>query len=104
MNEATSIAIESIESQTATYIGYQNSSHTPYAHTLYGRFVYWHPMYDAASYGGVASVSRIIKLQVSFAKEPYKRDDILQERRIILSMLLTVATTYLVSWVDSHPM
>jgi len=35
-----------------------------------------------------------IKLQVSFAKEPYKRDDILQKRLIILSMLLTVATPY----------
>jgi len=35
-----------------------------------------------------------IKLQVSFAKEPYKRDDILQKRPIILSILLTVATPY----------
>jgi len=35
-----------------------------------------------------------IKLQVSFAKEPYKRDDILQKRPVILSMLLTVATPY----------
>ena len=35
-----------------------------------------------------------IKLQVSFAKEPYKRDDILQERHIILSILLSVATPY----------
>jgi len=33
-----------------------------------------------------------IQLQVSFAKEPYKRDDILQKRRIISSILLTVAT------------
>jgi len=33
-----------------------------------------------------------IKLQVSFAKEPYKRDDILQKRPVILSILLTVAT------------
>jgi len=33
-----------------------------------------------------------IKLQVSFAKEPYKRDDILQKGPIILSILLTVAT------------
>ena len=36
-----------------------------------------------------------IKLQVSFAKEPYKRDDILQKRPIILSILLTVTTPYL---------
>jgi len=33
-----------------------------------------------------------IKLQVSFAKETYKRDNILQKRPIILSILLTVAT------------
>ena len=35
-----------------------------------------------------------MKLYVSFAKEPYKRDDILQKRPIILSILLTVATPY----------
>jgi len=35
-----------------------------------------------------------LKLQVSFAKEPYKRDDILQKRPTILSSLLTVATAY----------
>jgi len=39
----------------------------------------------------------MIKSQVSFAKEPYKRDDILQKRPIILSILLTAATPY-VSW------
>ena len=33
-----------------------------------------------------------MKLQVSFAKEPYKRDTVLQKRPIILSILLTVAT------------
>jgi len=32
------------------------------------------------------------KLYVSFAKEPYKRDYILQNRPIILSLLLIVAT------------
>jgi len=37
-----------------------------------------------------------IKLQVSFAKETYKRDDILQKRPIILSILLTVATPYVI--------
>ena len=36
-----------------------------------------------------------IKLQVSFAKEPYKRDDILQKRPIILRGLLIVATPYI---------
>jgi len=33
-------------------------------------------------------------LQVSFAKEPYKRDDILQKRPMILRSLLIVATPY----------
>ena len=42
---------------------------------------------------GVASVSRIDKI-IGFAKEPYKRDNILQKRPIILSILLTVATPY----------
>jgi len=35
-----------------------------------------------------------IKLKVSFAKETYKRDYILQKRPIVLSILLTVATRY----------
>jgi len=30
------------------------------------------------------------KLQVSFAKEPYKRDDILQKRPIVLRSLLII--------------
>ena len=34
------------------------------------------------------------KLYVSFAKEPYKRDHILQKRPVILRSLLIVATTY----------
>jgi len=34
-------------------------------------------------------------IQVSFAKETYKRDNILQKRPILLSILLTVATPYL---------
>jgi len=40
-----------------------------------------------------------LKLQVSFAKEPYKRDSILQKRRIILRSLLIVATP----WVCATP-
>ena len=36
-----------------------------------------------------------IKSYVSFAKEPYKTDDILQKRPVILSILLTVATPYI---------
>jgi len=39
-----------------------------------------------------------LKVQVSFAKEPYKRDDILQKRHIILRRLLIVATPY-----NNHP-
>ena len=35
-----------------------------------------------------------LKLQVSFAEEPYKRDYILQKRPIILRSLLIVATPY----------
>ena len=35
-----------------------------------------------------------LNLQVSFAKEPYKRDDILQKRPVILRSLLIVATPY----------
>jgi len=49
------------------------------------------------------------KLLVSFAKESYKRDDILQKRPVILSILLTVATPDLdsktelkSSWFASH--
>jgi len=38
-----------------------------------------------------------LKLQVSFAKESYKRDDILQKRPIILRSLLIVATPYVFS-------
>jgi len=35
-----------------------------------------------------------LKLQVSFAKEPYKKDDILQKRPMILRSLWIVATPY----------
>ena len=35
-----------------------------------------------------------IKIYISFAKEPFKIDDILQKRPIILSILLTVATPH----------
>jgi len=40
------------------------------------------------------------KLQVAFANEPYKRDDILQKRLIILRSLLIVASPY--RWHDSQ--
>ena len=42
-----------------------------------------------------------MKLQVSFAKETYKRDYILQKRPIILRSLLIVATPYHLSSIDS---
>jgi len=35
-----------------------------------------------------------LKLQVSFAKEPYKKDNILPKRPTILRSLLIVATPY----------
>ena len=41
---------------------------------------------------GVAASSRFLKSQVSFAKEPYKRDYSVQKRPIILRRLLNVAT------------
>ena len=36
-----------------------------------------------------------LKSQVSFAKEPWKRDDILQKRPVIFRSLLNVATPYI---------
>jgi len=42
----------------------------------------------------VSTISRLLEMKVSFAKEPYKRDYILQNRRIILRSLLIVATPY----------
>ena len=38
-----------------------------------------------------------LKLQVSFAKKPYKRDYILQKRPLITRSLLIVATPYRVA-------
>ena len=56
---------------------------------------------------GVASICRLLKLYVSFAKEPFKRDDILRTRPIILRSLLIVATPYpevvdKLSWRQAH--
>ena len=45
-----------------------------------------------ARWYGVATIRRLQKLLVSFAKEPYKTDYILQKRPIILRSLLIVAT------------
>ena len=49
------------------------------------------------SYMGWLQLVGSIKLYVSFAKETYKRDAILQKRPVILSILLTVATPYDIS-------
>jgi len=43
-----------------------------------------------------------LKYQVSFAKEPYKRDDILQKRPIISLSLLIVATPYVMKYTLRH--
>ena len=43
-----------------------------------------------------------LKLQVCLAKEPYKRDDILQKRPVILRSLLIVATPYRTSAMCDH--
>ena len=62
------------------------ASHTPASHRCAAR---------SNESCGVATINRLLKwlrLIGSFAKEPYKRDDILQKRPIILSILLTVAT------------
>jgi len=47
--------------------------------------------YESASYE-VATIRGSFKLQGSFAKETYKKNDILQKRPIILRSLLIVAT------------
>jgi len=55
----------------------------------------WPPRYhlERLLVGGMGWLELVgsIKLQVSFAKEPYKRDNILQKRPIIQSILLIVA-------------
>jgi len=43
---------------------------------------------------GVATISRLLKIIGLIAKEPYKRDYILQERPLFLRSLLIVATPY----------
>jgi len=48
--------------------------------------------HDTNTYG-VATISRLLKTMGFFAKEPYKRDYILQKRPVILRSLLIVATS-----------
>jgi len=54
-------------------------------------------------YGVALHVVGSLKLQVSFAKEPYERDDILQKRPIISRSLLIVATPYMVAKIHRMP-
>jgi len=49
---------------------------------------------DLTSYYGWLRLVGSLKVKVYFAKEPYKRDDILQKRPVILRSLLIVATPY----------
>jgi len=53
-------------------------------------------------WGGVATISRLLKIIGLFCKEPYERDYILQKRPIILRSLLIVATTYLSGRTQTH--
>jgi len=50
------------------------------------------PEHESATGMGWLQLVGSIKLLGSFAKEPYRRDYILQKRPTILSILLTVAT------------
>ena len=56
--------------------------------------VYRYTLHEIIWHMGWLRLVGSLKLQVSFAKEPYKRDDILQKRPIILRSLLNVATPY----------
>ena len=58
-------------------------------------YVYIHRTHVPYIHMGWLHVAGSSKLQVSFAKEPYKRDDILQKRPMILRRLLIVAIPYI---------
>ena len=51
---------------------------------------------------GVLLLVGSIKLQVSFAEEPCKRDIFLQKRPVILSILLTVAIEYAIDYMRMY--
>jgi len=57
-------------------------------------FIYVHSHLHLVSMGWLRLVGSL-KLQVSFAKEPYKRGNILQKRPIILRSLQIIVTPYL---------
>jgi len=66
-------------------------THTHHIGMIWSIDEYTAHLYTA--YGG-ATISRLLKITVSFAKEPYKRDYILRKRPIILRGLLIVGTAY----------
>ena len=59
-----------------------------------GTRVFVFPAQSAICVMGWLRLVGSLKLQVSFAKEPYKREYILQKRPIILRSLLIVATPF----------
>ena len=54
------------------------------------------------SHTGWLRLVGFLEFQVSFAKEPYKRDYILQKRLIMLKILLIVATPYAHNYTRIH--
>jgi len=70
---------------------------------IYQMRAYFQPVVDAAWHSiqnlhmGWLHLVGSLKFQVSFAKEPYKRDYILQKRPVILRSLRIVATSYMYS-------
>ena len=66
-------------------------------------FTLYHDELDSAvmCYMGWLRLVGSLKLYVFFAKEPYKRDNILQKRRVILRSLPIVATPYLLWYIVS---
>ena len=82
--------------------GYSASYVYAYIHVIHCKCMHIYTCIMCASYmhmGWLRLVSSL-KLQVSFAKEPYKRDDILQKRPIILRSLLIVETPYAYMYVQ----
>ena len=70
-----------------------------YMHTCICMHIYMHLCDHSIEIPDTMGWLRLVgafKLQVSFAKEPYKREVILQKRPINLRSLLIVATPYLV--------
>ena len=82
--------IQAVQSRTniSELILHKETFHTKILSVaILDRFPGTHPM-------GRLRLVGSIKLQVSFAREPYNRDYILQKRPIISSTLLNVATPY----------